>query len=79
MTGQEPEAVLGELRQGAGEMAKVDLALRALAQQEGLAVDDDEVTEELEAVAGRVGQDLDEVTETLTDAGQMPGHEGRSR
>ncbi len=55
-SGQDQEAFVQELRETAAQGAKVDLALRALADAEALDVDDDELDAEFASVATRVGQ-----------------------
>jgi trigger factor len=71
MTGAEPEAFSQELRDTATQAVKVDLALRAVAEAEGLECTDEDLEADLEGVAGRVGDDVDEVRERLERAGQM--------
>jgi trigger factor len=71
--GRSPEDITNELRDGATEAVKVDLALRALAEAEGLEVSDDELDEELEKFAGQVGQDIETVRERFRAAGQLSG------
>lgn len=73
MMGSTPEQVSEELRVGATEAVKVDLALRALAEAEGIEVGDDELDEELSAFAVQVKQDLDAVRARFRDSGQLSG------
>ena len=54
MMGSTPEQVSDELRVGATEAVKVDLALRAIAEAESLEVTDDELDEELSAFATQI-------------------------
>jgi trigger factor len=71
MTGTDPEAFSQELKDTATQGVKVDLALRAVAEAEGLECTDDDLAEELEAVATRVGEDAAAVHEQLERAGQL--------
>lgn len=49
--GKDQQEFIDELREGAARSVKLDLALRAVADAEQLAVDDDELDEELERIA----------------------------
>jgi trigger factor len=71
MTGAEPEAFSQELRDTALQAVKVDLALRAVAEAEDIECTDDDLQADLEGVATRVGEDIDEVRDRLERAGQM--------
>lgn len=71
MTGQDPSALQGELRETAETGAKVDLALRALAVAEGLEGTDEELDEELVGVAEQFGRDVDNVREEFERAGSL--------
>ncbi|MCP3855876.1 MAG: trigger factor [Actinomycetia bacterium] len=71
MTGQDPTALQGELRETAETGAKVDLALRALAVAEGLDATDEELDEELEGVADQFGRDIDNVRAEFERAGSL--------
>ena len=73
MMGRTPEEVSEELRVGATESVKVDLALRALAEAEQLQVADSEIDEELSAFATQVKQDLDTVRTRFRESGQLSG------
>ncbi len=73
MMGRGVEDLTEELRTGAAEAVKVDLALRAVAEAEGLAVDDDELDEEMATFAEQVGQTLDAVRARFRESGQLPG------
>ncbi len=72
MTGQSQEMVLAELRSTAKDSAKLDLALRAIVEAEGLEVSDEELDEEFERVADRLERSAAEVREELIEAGQLP-------
>jgi trigger factor len=71
MTGTEPEAFSQELRETAVSAVKVDLALRAVADAEGIECTDDDLQADLEDVAERVGQDVSEVRERFERVGQL--------
>ncbi|MFL6204204.1 MAG: trigger factor [Acidimicrobiales bacterium] len=71
MTGAEPEAFSQELRDTATEAVKVDLALRAVADAEGIECTDEDLEADLEGVAARVGDEVEEVRERLERGGQM--------
>jgi trigger factor len=71
MTGADPETFSQELRDTATQAVKVDLALRAVADAEGIECTDDDLQEDLEGVATRVGEDVDVVRERLERGGQM--------
>ena len=71
MTGTNPEQFSQELRETATSGVKVDLALRAVAEAEGIECTDDDLNEELEGVAERVGQSADEVRERFERVGQI--------
>ncbi len=73
MMGRGVEDLTEELRAGAVEAVKVDLALRAVAEAEGLTVDDDELDGELSSFAEQVGQALDAVRDRFREGGQLPG------
>jgi trigger factor len=71
MTGADPDQFSQELRDTATAAVKVDLALRAVAEAEGIECTDDDLQEDLEGVAERVGQSVDEVRERFERVGQM--------
>jgi trigger factor len=71
MTGTDPTRFGEELKETATNGVKVDLALRAVADAEGIDASDEDLDEELEGVAARVGQPVDEVRERLGRAGQI--------
>ena len=73
MMGSTPEQVSEELRVGATESVKVDLALRALAECESIDVPEAELDEELEAFATQVKQDLEIVRTRFRESGQLSG------
>jgi trigger factor len=71
MTGADPESFSQELRDTATAAVKVDLALRAVADAEGIECTDDDLQADLEDVAERVGQDVSEVRERFERVGQL--------
>ena len=71
-SGQSREALLGDMREGAGVSARLDLALRAIAVAEGLEPDDAELAVEFERVAAQVERTVEDVREEFTTAGQLP-------
>ena len=71
MTGADPETFSQELKETATSGVKVDLALRAVAEAEGIDCTDEDLDEEVEGVALRVGQPADEVRERFERAGQI--------
>jgi trigger factor len=71
MTGADPETFSQELRDTATSGVKVDLALRAVAEAEGIECTDEDLSDELEGVASRVGQTADEVRERFERVGQI--------
>lgn len=71
-TGQPEEVFLENLREQSIVGVKADLALRALAQKEGLIASDQDVEEEIEGLATRFGQKPERVRRDLESADQMP-------
>ncbi len=71
VTGRQPAEFLDELRAGAVQSVKVDLALRTLADEEGIEVSDEELDEELATMATRLEMDVDEVREQLDRGGRL--------
>ena len=71
-TGRSEQEFLDELRVGALQSVKVDLALRALVEAEEIEVSDDELDEELAAMGERLEMNADEVREQLERAGRLP-------
>lgn len=69
--GSEGERMVADLRQSAEIAARVDLALRSVAEAEGIEIDDDELAVELAHVAERLGKDAEEVEATLRETDQI--------
>jgi trigger factor len=55
-TGQTEEQLIGELREGAAQAVKADLALRSVAESEEIDVSDEEVDREIARLAERFGR-----------------------
>jgi trigger factor len=71
-SGQSREAMLADMRESAEMSARLDLALRAVAEAEGLAPTDEDLTEEFARVADQVDRTIDDVRAEFTTAGQLP-------
>lgn len=71
MTGADPDAFSQELRDTAANGVKVDLALRAVAEAEGIDCTDEDLEAELEGVSARVGQSVEQVRAQFERVGQI--------
>jgi trigger factor len=71
-TGRDEQEFLDELRTGSLQSVKVDLALRALVEEEDVEVSDEELDEELATMGERLEMDVDEVRGQLERAGRLP-------
>jgi trigger factor len=71
VTGTEPAKFSEDLRSDSHAAIKVDLALRAITRQEGLAPTEDEVDDEIHKVADQVGMDVEKVRVQLEAADQI--------
>jgi trigger factor len=71
-TGQEQESVVAELREAAVLASRADLALRGVAEAEGIEATEEDLEEELEKVADRVDQTVEEVRQALEEGDQLP-------
>ena len=71
MTGADPETFSQELRDTAAQAVKVDLALRAVADAESIECTEEDLEDDLQGVAERVGEEVDVVRERLESGGQM--------
>jgi trigger factor len=71
-TGQSEQELLDEMRSGAVEAVKADLALRAVVQAEDIEATDDEIEVEIGRLAERMGQKPDRLRKELERADQMP-------
>jgi trigger factor len=70
-TGRGEEEFLEELRAGALQSVKADLALRALVEEESVELTDEELDEELATMAERMKMDVSEVRTQLEQAGRL--------
>ena len=70
-TGRSQEDLLGELRETATTAAKVDLALRAVAEAEAIEATDDDLDDEVESAAERLNVDAKKVRADLERADQV--------
>ncbi len=71
MTGRQAEDVVAEYREPSLQAIKVDLALRAVAEAEGLDVTDGDLSEHFEQLARQYGQTAEDIRENFERAGQM--------
>ncbi|MEM9134958.1 MAG: trigger factor [Actinomycetota bacterium] len=71
MTGQSQEDLVGQLREQAGSSAKLDLALRAIAEAESLEVTEDDLEEQFAEVAAQIGRTAGDVRDDFESAGRM--------
>ncbi len=71
VTGRSEEEFLAELRAGALQSVKADLALRALVEAEAIEISDEELDEELTAMGSRLDMDADQVRSQLEQAGRL--------
>jgi trigger factor len=71
-TGRDEQEFLDELRGGALQSVKLDLALRSLVEEEHIEVSDKELDEELAAMGERLEMGVDEVRDQLEQAGRLP-------
>ena len=69
--GQTAETLAAEFREPAEQAVKVDLALRSVADLQGLVPDDDRIDEVIAEMAGPSGQDSDELKARLAEVGQI--------
>jgi trigger factor len=70
-TGQEPEAFLEQFKEGSAKAVLADLALRAVVAQEGIEATDEEVVQEIDRLAERMGQKPDRVRRDLEKQGAL--------
>ncbi|GAC1536185.1 MAG: trigger factor [Acidimicrobiales bacterium] len=71
-TGQDPEALVEEMRANAVPAVKADLALRALAEAEGLEASEEDLDNEVVKLAESVGRSPAQVRANLVTADQLP-------
>lgn len=72
LSGQDQESMMSELQESGRSTAKLDLALRSIATQEGLSVDDDEIDVEIERAATQFERSATELRAEFVDSGQLP-------
>jgi trigger factor len=70
-TGQDQEAFVAGVREGAAKAVKADLALRAVVAQEEISAGDDEVDAEIERLSERLGQPAATVRRDLEQRGAV--------
>jgi trigger factor len=70
-TGQEPQAFIDEVREGAVQAVLADLALRAIVAQEAIEVSDAEIDAEVERLAERLEQKVAKVRRDLERRGVL--------
>ncbi|MGI8793946.1 MAG: trigger factor [Acidimicrobiales bacterium] len=71
-TGQDQDTFVAELREGAIQAVQADLALRALAEDEGIDVTDEDVALEIERLGERMEQSPAQIRAQLDRSGQLP-------
>ena len=71
MTGTDPEEFSRSCGTPPPQAVKVDLALRAVAEAEGIECTDEDLDEEFDGVAARVGQPVEEVRDRFERGGQI--------
>lgn len=71
LTGQSPDDLVAEYRSASEQAVKVDLALRAVAENEGFEVTEDDIDKHLAELARRFGGEPDQIRENFERAGQM--------
>lgn len=71
-TGQDQAQVLEDLKKAASEAVKADLALRAVADAEGIEATDEDIENEVEQLAAQMQQSPTEVMLQLERADQVP-------
>jgi trigger factor len=71
ITGQTNDDLIAQMRETAAGSAKLDLALRAIAEAEALTIDDDDIDAELVRIAAQIESDVDEVRSNFVEAGRM--------
>lgn len=70
-TGRDPESFVAELKEGAEESIKVDLALRAVVEAEGLHASEDELDEEIAGFIADEDMSVEDAREVLRSSGQL--------
>ena len=70
-TGTSAEDFIAQLREQATQSVKADLAIRAVMEAEDMSADDEEVDAEIERIAARLEQPVDQIRTQLERAGQI--------
>ncbi len=70
-TGNTAESLAAEFREPAEQAVRIDLALRSIAELEGLLPDDDKLTEQIAEMAGQTGHEAEELRSRLAEVGQL--------
>ena len=70
--GQQEQSFLDEMRAGATESVKADLALRAVATGEGIEATEEDIDEEIVKLAAQLNTDAATVRRQLERSDQMP-------
>jgi trigger factor len=71
MTGRTGEDLVTQIRSESHAMVKVDLALRALAEAEGIEVSDEAITDRIDAMASSLGTEARKLRRQLEDSGRI--------
>ncbi len=71
ITGQDQEAFVAELREGATRSLRTRILLEAVADAEDLAVDDEEITNAIDSLANQTDQSTESVRQVLEASGQV--------
>jgi trigger factor len=72
LTGQTQEGLAAELRSSAANSAKLDLALRAIAEAEGIVITDEDIDSELTTAGERLGRTAADLRADFVNAGRLP-------
>ncbi len=78
-SGQDEDSLLAELRAEAARAVRLDLALRAVADAEGLQVSEDELDDVVADMARQVGSRPTDVRQRLERAGRLPAVRSEQR
>lgn len=70
-SGQSPDDFMETMKEQAQASARMDLALRSIAKQEGLEVTEDEIDEEIATAAAQYGRTPEELKAQFVEAGQL--------
>ncbi len=73
ISGQDSGAMMDEVKETAKVTAKLDLALRSIAEKEGLSVSDAEVDEEFAKIGAQMGKTADEIRSEFGESSHIKG------